>query len=386
MFDIIIHNFGFWFNIIIPVVFALYLVITNREYIWAEFGIQTGVSLAYALLMYSILFATTTDLMDKEYWNSKVNKLEYYESWTELVHYTEEVCSGSGKNRSCHTVSRTRHDYHAPYWKIETSNNESISIDKSQYSISAKEFGQTEKKLFRSDQVSFGDGNMFYVIPTKDIATSVEHNYTNYVTAAKDNVIHTKVSQESIDYLVKKQKLKSYPGLYDGDYGETKLNRIIDTVGIDTKEVKNYLDLASIDIGSKKQANPIIYITDEDRSFKYALEQYWNKGKKNDIILILGVDKTGKIEWSDVIAWTNNTDFIVDCINEFKDKNVNIDTIKLFNDLIIKEYVRKPMQEFEYLKENINLEWYWQFIIILGNLALCGFISYKFLTNYDRKR
>lgn len=382
--EIIVSNFGFWFNVIIPVAFSIYLVFTNREYIWSEFGMQTGASILYALIMYSILFATTTNLIDKEYWNGNVDKFEYYEAWTEEVHYTEEVCSGSGDKRSCRTVSRTRHDYHSPYWRIETSNKEVININKSEYIMAVREFGQTEKKLFRSNQVSFGDGNMFYVIPTNNIPTSVEHSYTNYVTAAKHNVIHTKVSQENIDQLVKNGKLKNYPTTYDGSYGETKLNRIIDTVGIDTKKLVNQLDLASIEIGKLKQANPLIYITEEDRSFKYALEAYWNKAKKNDIVLIVGIDKSGKIEWSDVIAWTNNTDFVVDCINEFKDKNIN-DIVPIFTDLIIKEYVRKPMEEFSYLKENITLEWHWQFIIIFGNMLLCFFITRYFLSNYNRK-
>ncbi len=384
MIDIIIQNFGFWFNVIIPVVFSLYLVFTNREYIWKEFGIQFGVSLIYALSMYAILFASTTDLMDKEYWNSKVSKFEYYESWTELVHYTEEICSGSGNNRHCKTISKTRHDYHPPYWQLSTTNGETLNIDKKQFLQAANEFGSDEKKLHRSDQVSWGDGNMFISIPTKNIPVSISHSYTNYVTAAKNNVIHTKDLQENIDILIKSGKLKPYPSEYEGIYGEKKLDRIIDTVGINTGNLINELDLASIEIGAKKQANPIIYITDLDRSFKNSLEFYWNKAKKNDIILVLGIDKFGKIEWSDVITWTNNTDFIVDCGINFQ--NLEVSTIlPVFTKLIHDEYIRKPMKEFEYLKENITLEWYWQFIIILGNLILSFFTTKYFLENYERK-
>ena len=386
MFDIIISNFGFWFNIIIPVTFTAYLAFTHKDYVWEEFGIQTAASLVYAGIMYALLFSTTADLMDREYWNGKVNQFNYYEEWTELVHYTEEVCSGSGKNRSCRTVYKTRHDYHAPYWEIKTSNDETLSINKNQYAKAEKKFGATEKKLFRSGQISVGDGNLFYVQPNKIIPASVAHSYINYVTAAKQTVIKKTVSEDKINILVKNKKLRPYPIGYDGPYGNNLLDRVIDTTGTaNVKKLLEDLDLVSVEIGKSHQANPIIYITDLDRTFVAALEHYWNKAKKNDIVLVLGVDTLGNIQWSDVIAWTNNSDFYVDISNKFKNMNVN-DVIPTFKDLIIKEYKRKPMEEFAYLKENITLEWYWQLFIIIGNIIMCFFITRAFLTNYNSKR
>lgn len=74
--------------------------------------------------------------------------------------------------------------------------------------------------------------------------------------------------------------------------------------------------------------------------------------------------------------------------NDFNLKNINTDfkdILKTFNNGITNSYVRKPMKEFEYLKENITLEWYWQLFILIGNIGISGFIMYKFLNNWGRK-
>jgi hypothetical protein len=388
MIDIILSNFGFWFNFAIPVVGAAYLALTHKEYVWKEFGIQAGATFAYVMVVYALLFSTTTDLMDREYWNGQVTKFEYYEEWKEEVTYTETYECGTSKNPRTCTRTKTRIDYHSPYWQLKTSNGETISISRSEYRNASGKFGHREKDLYRSGQVSFGDGDMYYAIPDIVIPTSVSHIYTNYVTAAKQTVLKATVSEGTIDQLVKTGKLKPYPSQYEDRFGATKLYRIIDTTGkANTQSLLKQLNMFSAKYGRMKQVNPIIYITDQDRTFKAALEHYWKKAKKNDAVLILGVSGD-KIAWSDVIAWTNNSDFIVDCGNGFDVFNIkdSDNIVKRFGDLIVKEYKRKPMEEFAYLKENITLEWYWQLAIFIGNVIMSFFIFRYFLSNYERKR
>lgn len=387
MFEIIATNFGFWFNFAIPVVIALYLAMTHREYIWKEFGIQVGATFAYVAIIYSLLFYTTTDLMDKEYWNGKVSKFEYYEEWKEGVTYTETYsCGTSYKPRTC-TRTKTRIDYHPPYYRIITSNGEKISINKGQYFAAAREFGHKEKDLYRSGQVSFGDGDMYYSYPNKIIPTSVGHSYENYVKASKLNVIKEKQNKQITEQMVKKGLIRPYPETYVAEYGTHKLNRIIDTTGTSNiKALREKLDTYSTMLGKTKQVNPMIYITNQDRTFKAFLKSAWDGAKKNDAILVLGVDDQGTIQWSDVIAWTNKTDFEVECRNGFEGMVVKDDeVVTKFSKLIREHYVRKPYEEFEYLKENIELDWYWQLLIFLGNVGLSGFIFYKLLNNYSRK-
>jgi hypothetical protein len=389
MFEIILANFGFWFNFLVPVAIALFLVITHREYVWKEFGIQVAATLTYVAIIYSLLFSVTTDLIDENYYNGQVKSSTYYEEWTELVHYTESYSCGTSKNPRTCTRQKTRRDYHSPYYQIKTNLGETISISRGEYLRTSREFGKKFVNLNRSGQVSYGDGDKYVSYPTKLIPTSVGHTYENLVAAANGNVIHTKVPKETVQDLIKTGKIREYPSLYSGIYGETLLNRVIDTTGllINPNVLLNEFNKLATSVGITKQANPILYITKEDSSFKDALSQHWKMGKKNDIILILGVNDEGIIIWSDCICFTNNSDFIVDMQTEFSDKSVNDKTIlSEFEKLINNGYVRKPMKEFEYLKENITLEWYWQLLIFIGNLVLSIFITYKFLNNYDRKR
>lgn len=387
MFEILISNFGFWFNLGIPILIALYLSITHKEYIWKEFGIQVGATVAYVFVIYSLLFSFTTDLVDTEYWNSKVSKFEYYEAWKERVTYTESYSCGTTKSPKTCSRTKTRIDHHPPYCILETTNNESTYITADQYNKSNFEFGQTKVNIHRTDQVSYGDGNKFVSYPNIIIPTSVSHTYENYVVAAKHNVIHTKVSQKEIESLVFKGELRKYPIQYIGKFGELKLERIVNTTDV-SHNMLTELDLISNQYGSTKQVNPIIYITKEDRNIKYAIEQYWNKSKKNDVVLILGIDDNGSTLWSDVITWTNNTDFIVYCGNNFEGKNIQTQSKEIvyeLGNLIQNEYLRKPMEEFSYLKENITLEWYWQLLVFLGNLLLSAWLFYIFMRNHESK-
>jgi len=388
--NIVIANVGFWFNFIIPFGGALYFVLTNREYIWKEFGIQVLATLGYITIAYMILFSTTTDLRDTEYWNGHVTKFEYFEKWTERVTYTEQVCNGSGKSRSCRTVTKTRNDYHAPYWQLCTSNGEIVSISSNEFEQAARKFGQKEIDIRRSNQVSFGDGDKYISYPNITIPSAIPHSYTNFVTAAKNAVIKQEVSDAEIAQGIKDKSLRPYPAVYEDGMGVPNIMRVIDTTN--SIGVLNYLkdlNVLANKNGKIKQVNPIIYITNRDRSFKATLEAYWKKAKKNDAVLILGIDEgTGKVVWSDVIAWTNNTDFIVDMSNGFDSFNIKTDRQKIinrFDNLIITEYKRKPMKEFSYLKENITLEWYWQLIVLLGNIVISFFITRYFLTNHERK-
>jgi hypothetical protein len=386
MIEIIYSNFGFWINLLIPFVVALYLVIAHKEYVLKEFGVQVGVTFVYLSAVFYFLFNTMTDLKDTEYWNGNVKEFVYFEEWTEEEEYTESY--DCGKSERC-TKTIKRDVYHPPQYKILTSNDESISISKKEYKDAKYKFGDKKKYISRPNQVSKGDGEKYICKPNILIPTTVEHEYINYVTAAKSNVIHTKVSPQDIAIMEKEAKLSTYPKLYTDKYGTTKLFRVIDDTNLSNKKVlTKELDMFSAINGKRKQVNPIIYITNQDRTFKAYLEAYWNKGKKNDVTLILGVDKKGKVLWSDVIAWTNNTDFIVDCQNSFKGMNVSKEAKKITQklaELIVSGYERKPMKEFEYLKENITIEWYWQLLVVLGNIVLSFFITRYFLNNYNNR-
>ena len=81
--------------------------------------------------------------------------------------------------------------------------------------------------------------------------------------------------------------LVDYPKEYKGKWGESLLPRVIDRANaLGSTGLSNWtkgLDLVAAKHGKSKQMNPIIYITNELPDFKYVLEAYWNKAKKNDL-------------------------------------------------------------------------------------------------------
>ena len=374
MFGIILANYGLWFNLCIPLFIGIYLLFHDKEYIWKELLIQVGATFVILISSFMLLFNFTTDLSDTEYWNGRVKNFEYFEKWTELVTYTESYECGSSKNPRTCSRTVTRHDYHAPYWVINTNNKEVINIRENQFAKASQEFGTKKENLSRVNQVSPGDGNKFISVPNKIIQTSVAHDYINYVVAS-NNIV--KASKTDLSTLT--SKVQPYPKLYTGIYGNTQLNRFIN----DSEIKVNYteLDIVAAILGSLKQVNPILYITKEDRSFKYTVESVWKNAKKNDCILLLGVDDNGTIQWSDSIAWTDSESFIVNSQNIKGNIKETQDIVNKFARLIENDYVRKSMKDFEYLTENIELEWYWQLLIFLINIVTSFFLFRYFRSN-----
>jgi hypothetical protein len=193
MVEIILANFGFWFNFLVPVVIALYLALTHREYIWKEFGLQVLATTVYVVAIYSLLFSVTTDIWDTNYYNGSMKSSTYYEEWDEEVTYTESYSCGTSKSPKTCTRIKTRIDHHPEYYEIETTLGETISITRGDYLRSAREFGKKFVNISRSDQVSYGDGDKYVSYPKKIIPISVGHSYENLVAVANQNVIHTKV-------------------------------------------------------------------------------------------------------------------------------------------------------------------------------------------------
>lgn len=390
MFDIILSNYGVWFNLLIPLVIGGYLLMTHKEMVLKEFGIQVGLTVVFVFGIYTLMFSVTTDLVDDEQWNGVVTKAKYYEGYEYEYDCSYESCTGSGENETCVTIPQTCESWKSPDW-IGYSTVGQFYISKSQYRKYSNRFGHTEQDIYHGDQTTSsrlkGEGDEWTSIVNDLFPVSLTKSYENLVVAANANVLNVKASEADIKMLKKEGKLKEYPTKYKNSFGIPKQHRVIDTTGtINVSDWESKLDIVASKIGHTRQANPIIYITDEGQDFKYILEAYWKGAKKNDIILILGVSG-GEVVWSDAIAWTNNTDFFVEIQNvpDFEIQSGMI-TGAILMSKVNQFYIRKPMKEFDYLKENITLDWTWQLLIFIMNLGLSGMFLYISLTNRISKR
>jgi len=393
MTKVIVHNTGFWIVMFVAFVFGIIRKLTKpKKFTWLELPIQLLVSFIVIVALYAIFFSTSANLTDREIWNGYVEQAEYYEEWTELETYTEQVQTGTDSkgNATYTTVTKTRNVYHGPEWRIVTTAG-NFGTRKKIYKNYLNYFGGERKKnLLRANQISIGDGDMFYIqLPKNSLPASQEHSYVNYLKAS--NSVR-KVSGFISTY---KDFLLPYPRLYARQFGEIEIDRVLN-VGVNLSKgwsdvVDKKLDLALTYLGAQKQANILVYLMNTaDQQAVYALEEFWVKGKKNDIIIVIGSTNFPKINFVHIMAWTKIEEFKI----ELRNKLLNLGTLSDGNAVaqaIINQvakapenggFERMPMADLEYLIAEIELPLWCQILIVLiGGFA--SWITSFFLIRND---
>lgn len=365
-------NIGFWVMMIVAVAFGLYRKVTNPDHFhWHELPMQLAVSVVSLILLSCLFFSTSANLTDTEIWNGHVTGAEYHEEWTELV--KEKYCNGHGKeNKKCGGCkTRTYRRHHPPSWDVITTVS-NLSVNSTTYRNVARYFGNEQKvDLFHSGQISHGDGDMFKVShdPTRHqaIPAANPRSFVNYLQAS-ESVKKVRGHERLFPELV-----RPYPEVYVGPYGYIEIDRVIDAgAGLPSawkKTVDRALDEALVTLGRRKQVNVLVYAAKTaDQSFAHALEQAWAKGKKNDVIVVLGVAEFPKVSFAHVMAWTKVEAFPVNLRNRI----LNLPDLrdgKAVASAIVEEiskpaaeggFERMPMSDLEYLVADIQLAWWAQ--------------------------
>lgn len=379
MMPIILYNDYFWFLSILGVVFFILRLVANpKEVTIFELFAQVLIGFTLTFGVYSSAVFYFSDVKDSEIWNGYVKKAEYYEEWTQLVTYTQEECSGTGDQKVCVTVTKTRHDYHPPYWILHSSTGDEVRISKENYKNFVSHF-KTEKKveIFRPDQVSFGDGDKYVTDWHKGvnsvIPTATEHDYVNYYKAVK--------SINRNDFLLEKyaSNLLSYPEVRNSTFGKISLDRVlVSNVDLPQKwksDLSNNLSEKLVYLGSKKQVNLLVYVVNSDQNFLNALNEHWIGGKKNDVTLVLGVSEFPKLNWAGVLIFYGNEEIKI----KLRDNILSLEDISnpnLISDIIeqnvLNYYTRVPMDELKGLTYSIRLP-FW-LVILTFILLLPPFI------------
>lgn len=393
---LVVHaNMGFWIMFIVAVTFGFYRKISNpKEFVWCEMPIQLASSTLSLILLFSLFFSTSTNLTDTEVWNGYVTGAEFYEGWTEKTTHEVDEYDSKGNRTGSHT--ETTYTYHPPEWKECTTAGDT-SIDHGLYNKLAGYFGNEKKKLlYHIDQSSIGDGNMYYVTYAPGqheiIPASRPHWFVNYLKASDS------VEKMRGGISLYKDLLRPYPQVYYGSFGEIELDRVIDA-GVQLPEkwkvnVDKTLDRTLTQLGSTKQVNVLVYaVKTADIGFAQALEEFWVKGKKNDVIVLVGVTEFPKIAFAHVIAWTKIEEFRINLRNKILETGDLSDGIAFAN-AITEEiskppsqggFERRPMADLEYLIADIRLPWWCQLLIVLIGGAASWGTSLILINNNNRK-
>lgn len=182
---------------------------------------------------------------------------------------------------------------------------------------------------------------------------------TNYVLGSPTSIFNLKRLED--DNKLYGNYLPNYPRVYD----YYRLNHAIN-MGVhgfkEFDEYNNRIADALRVIGPKKQANIIlVFVPLSDPEYASALERHWLGGKKNDIIIVVGVQQYPKISFANSFTFAKsfNNELLVEKLHEDIEGIGDISKIdnvmSVVNNDVEMYFNRQQMSKFEYLKNDLTL-------------------------------
>lgn len=376
--SITMSNTTFWYFIIIAIGASFVNFFNSRKDVLIREMVLQIFGLFFLTMITFYFFFDMSNLKDKAVFNSSIKEILHEEAYTE--EYQEEVCSGSGDNRSCHYETRTRRVPDKYY--LTTNDGDTVYLNHGHWgSYTMKYHNQYEEKVYRSSQTSYsralGEGDIWHIIPTDIRPTSVEHKVVNYIKLST-KTLHNKGIKSSEK---KMNEILDYPDTFDNGYGEIDFNRILTGKNVDlnnTSLLNNKINKLLAKYGKKLEVNIIIYLTrNESQSFVKQVEKKWITWKKNDVVIFIDTDDTGKYNWVKIEAFTHNSLFKVELRDSIFLSNI-WDINKVYSaiekQLKVKKsepngFSRTSMEEYRYLINEVEISGWWWFIFIILSLS-----------------
>ena len=274
---------------------------------------------------------------DTERIGGYVKEVWYYEDWNEYVHQTCTKTTTDSKGRSTTTsydCSYVR--YHPEYHEVKTTIGDFV-VDKSQYDRLRYKFNNRKfHDMYRHYHTNDGDAYVTYKTSIEPVTSS--HSFTNKILANTSLFGFSKVSPEQAKKL----------GLYE--WPEISLFGDNPILGWSNSEATAKLSELNAIEGTNKQIRVWLLIWhDKPHSIVQAQKSFWHGGKKNELVLCVGINNN-RIIWADGFCWSpdgwaGNKETILKWQDSVLNKplNSNIANIDLSS------WKRKPFKEFEYI-------------------------------------
>jgi hypothetical protein len=363
-----------WLALVIPVIFSLILLVFfKHKTVWWE---PLPAFILALVMILSFKGCSEYNLTkDEEFHNGYITQAWYYQDWSEWISQTCTESYPCGTDSDGNTTYCTRvydcsyEDYNPEYWQVVNNIGESWRVSKSEYLRLVKKFNNQTFKDMNRPYCCGNDGDAYYTIfPGSDSLlefTVTSHYYKNKVKASNSVFKFKDISKSEADSL----DLFEYPPIYD----KWKQKHLL---GLNNKKLEHKLNVLNAKLGSKKEVKVFLMITNKDKEFGDLQEQYWKGGNKNEFNIILGLDKSGKLNWSKIITWSESTELKIlvrNWIESKKGKNINLyELVDYLYDNIEEKFVRKPFSDFEYLKVEMTsnqIKWLF-FVTIIISLGL----------------
>jgi hypothetical protein len=352
----------------LPILFPFVMAaVFKRTINYHEVAIQVGVMVVLVAIAWFV--GTWSATSDTEIWNGEViSKDRKHGQYTESYDCNcRTVTSGSGNNKTTRTVCDTCYREH---YTVTWSANTTVG------NFRFKHLDRTSRSVYNAADPAD------YKACQKGQPASREHSYTNYVQAVPDSLF---ANNEAL-IAEFAGKIPNQPRVF----AHYKYDRIINNGVIDAEQEKllnDHLSYALKTMGKSHQVNIIVILTKiTNPNFKAAVENAWQGGEKNDVVIFVGANADGTVAWADVMTWALNSGnelLQVTLRNELLEMTAidaaNIGQTAVLN--ISKHYVRPKMKDYEYLKDAIQPSATMIFVILFLSLFVSIGLTWYFHKN-----
>lgn len=203
--------------------------------------------------------------------------------------------------------------------------------------------------------------------------TAIEHTYTNYILASPDTIL--KRHGVARRY---RGRLLAYPRVRD----HYRSQRVLGNARVPKMfEVNDLLSEVNADLGRRYQVNVILVLTRESNpEYAEALREHWLGGKKNDVIVVVGMPRYPDIAWVRVLTWSERQEFSINLRNRIQElRRFNApEVMTVLRSEIRSGFRRRPMADFQYLEETLAPGWgsLIFFALLTLGIAAAAFFAY----------
>lgn len=277
---------------------------------------------------------------------------------------TTTTCSGTGTSRTCsdtRTCQTCYEDRYTVSWDCQSTIGEFRieHLDRSSRSV----YREPDPKRYASIAVG------------EPVART--NSYTNYIKAVPNSLFRP--AQETL----RTRFASLIPAYPDRIHDIYRINRVVGA-GLAVPQSGDWNKALSDmlkTLGPTHEVNAVVvFAKTDDPNYFHALQDAWINGKKNDVVLVVGVDRFDKAPlWVDVMALTKNSLFQVKLADRIQalDRLTPDTVVPVMADTIRSDFKRRPMADFKYLEAEIDPPaWLMWLTVILIVGAYAGFWFY----------
>lgn len=342
-----------WWSLGIPIVMSiLFWILFQKKITVFELFLPITISAIAVVASYYTMKSVT--LSDQEYNGYTVVSARYFESYETWVKKTcsNTICSGTGKTRTCTTYyyDCSYCDYNPEHWEMYDTKGNSISIDKAYYNYLKSKWKSKQQFVELNRDIDYhggcGKDGDAYDIKWNGRAisaelTTYEKSFTNILKSNHSAFNYPVIEDEEAI----KIGLYTYPTI-DGYNQKTVLGLKGHT------DFKKYMEFINGYYGSRYKVRIYtLFFVDKPIDIAFKQEAYWDGGNQNEIVVCVGLKRSGDIEWVKPFSWCDNKRVIVD-IREDIMKTKKVDKYifyKSYLNAIKNDWHYKKFEDFNYL-------------------------------------